>query len=58
MKQAAVFWKQLQEHCKSLGEDRIKKDVEYAMKNYDDVKRRKIWTTSGFNPLTAIRSMS
>lgn len=48
MKQASVFWKQLQEHCKSLGEDKIKEDVAYAMEKYDDAKRRKYWTTPGF----------
>ena len=48
MKQASVFWKRLQVHCKSLGEDKLKEDVEYAMKNYDDARRRKFWTTPVF----------
>ena len=48
MMQAALFWKQMQEHCKALGEDKMKQTVENAMQSYDDAKRRKLWTSTGF----------
>ena len=48
MIQAALFWKQMEEHCKALGEDKMKQTVENAMQRYDDAKRRKLWTSNGF----------
>ena len=45
--QAAQFWKQMQDHCKSLAEDQIKNTVEEAMK-YSDEKRLKVWTSKAF----------
>ena len=48
MMQTALFWKQTQEHCKALGEDKMKQTVENAMERYDDAKRRKLWTSKGF----------
>ena len=48
MMQAAFFWKQMQKHCKALGEDKMKQTVEHAMQKYDDDKRRKLWTSDGF----------
>ena len=48
MMQAALFWKQMQKHCKALGEDRMKQTVENAMQRYDDAKCRKLWTSNGF----------
>lgn len=48
MMQAALFWKQMQVHCKALGEDKMKQTVENAMEKYNDAKRRKLWTSKGF----------
>lgn len=48
MMQAALFWEQMQEHCKALGEDKMKQTVENAMEKYDDAKRRRLWTSRGF----------
>ena len=48
MVQAALFWKQMQEHCKALGEDKMKQTVENAMERYNDAKHRKLWTSKGF----------
>lgn len=48
MLQASVFWKQLQVHCKALGEDDLKKVVAGAINDLDETKRRKFWTTPGF----------
>ena len=48
MMQASLFWKQMQEHCKALGEDKMKHTVQNAMKLYDDATRRKLWTSPGF----------
>ena len=45
--QAAQFWKQMQDHCKSLAEDQMKNTVEKAMK-YPDEKRLKVWTSKAF----------
>lgn len=48
MMQAAVFWTQMQNHCKDLGDDKLKKEVDKAMQRYDDAKRQRFWTSSGF----------
>ena len=48
MMQAANFWKQMQEHCKSMANDEMKSTVEYAVKEYSEEKRMKFWTTDGF----------
>ena len=48
MKQAALFWLQMQEHCKSLAESQFQKQVETAMEKYSDEKRLKVWTSKGF----------
>ena len=48
MMQAALFWQQMQEHCKALGEDEMKRMVEKAIQKYDNGKRRKLWTSRGF----------
>ena len=47
MLQAVQFWKQMQDHCKSLAEDKMKSTVESAMK-YPEDKRRKVWTSTAF----------
>lgn len=47
MLQAVQFWKQMQDHCKTLAEDGMKGTVEIGMK-YPDEKRLKIWTSKGF----------
>lgn len=48
MMQAAVFWKQMQDHCKSLAESELTNQVEKAMEKYPEEKRLKIWTSRGF----------
>ena len=49
MMQAAVFWKQMQDHCKSLAEGEMQSQVETAMEKYKDEKRRlRVWTSRGF----------
>ena len=47
MMQAAVFWKQMQDHCKSLAESEMTNQVERAMKLSED-RRLKVWTSRGF----------
>ncbi len=47
MMQAALFWQQMQDHCKSLAESEMKSTVEKALK-YPEEKRLKVWTSSGF----------
>lgn len=47
MLQAVQFWKQMQDHCKSLAEDQMKNQVEKAMK-YPEEKRLKVWTSKAF----------
>ena len=48
MMQAALFWKQMQVHCMALSESKMKDTVEKAMDKYDDAKRLKLWTSTGF----------
>ena len=47
MMQAAQFWKQMQDHCRSLAESEMQRQVEKAMK-YPEEKRLKVWTSNGF----------
>ena len=47
MMRAALFWKQLQEHCHSLADSEMKKQVEAALK-YPENKRLKVWTSYSF----------
>ena len=54
MMQAALFWKQMQDHCKSLSDDKLKEKVENAMTKYDDAKRLKLWTSKPFK-IQAVR---
>ena len=48
MMQAALFWKQMQDHCKALADDKLKDKVENAMSKFDDAKRLKLWTSRPF----------
>ena len=47
MMQAALFWKQMKDHCHSLAESDMKRQVESAMK-YPKEERLKVWTSRGF----------
>ena len=47
MLQAANFWKQMQDHCRSLAESEMQQQVERALK-LPDGKRLKVWTSNGF----------
>ena len=47
MMQAALFWKQMQDHCHSLADSQMKSQVETAMK-YPEEKRLKVWTSDSF----------
>ena len=48
MMQAVLFWKQMQEHCKSLSDSKLKEKVERAIDKYSDEKRLKFWTSEPF----------
>ena len=54
MMQAALFWKQMQDHCQALADDKLKDKVESAMSKYDDTKRLKLWTSKPFK-IQAVR---
>ena len=54
MMKAALFWKQMQEHCKSLSDSKLKDTVEKAMDKYSDEKRLKLWTSKPFK-IQAVR---
>ena len=45
--QASVFWKQMQEHCKTLVEEQMKETIEKAMK-FDDARRKELRIFRGF----------
>ena len=47
MKQAALFWKQMQEHCRSINGSEIKSQVERLLQK-DKNERLKVWTSSSF----------
>ena len=48
MMRAALFWKQMQDHCRSLAESEMQSQVEIAMQKYSEEKRLKVWTSRGF----------
>ena len=48
MMNAALFWRQMQEHCESLAKKDMQQMVESAMTKYSDEKRLKVWTSSTF----------
>ena len=48
MMQAASFWKQMQDHCRSLAESEMQSQVEKAMQTYSEEKRLKVWTSFSF----------
>ena len=48
MMKAAVFWQQTQSHCESMAKGDIQKMVQKALDKYDDDKRLKFWTSTGF----------
>ena len=53
MMQAALFWKQMQDHCESLADERVKNQVERAMKLPEE-QRQKMWTSNTFK-MQAVR---
>lgn len=44
---AAQFWKHMQDHCHSLADSQMQRQMEIVMK-YSEEKRRKVWTSKGF----------
>ena len=48
MMKAAVFWQQMQSHCESMAKGDMQKMVHKALDKYDDDKRLKFWTSTGF----------
>ena len=53
MMQAAIFWQQMQQHCKSLAESEMKKQVKTAL-TLPEEKRMKVWTSKPFK-IKAVR---
>ena len=48
MMNEALFWKQIQDHCRALAESEMQSQVEKAMQTYSEEKRLKIWTSFTF----------
>ena len=48
MMQAALFWKQMQDHCHSLADTEMQSQVERALTEYPEKKRLKVWTSNSF----------
>lgn len=48
MLKAAMFWQQMQSHCESIAKGEMQKLVQKALDKYDDEKRLKFWTSTGF----------
>ena len=48
MMQAALFWKQMQEHCNSLANSKMKSQVKTAIAEYSKEERREVWTSKPF----------
>lgn len=47
MLQAALFWEQMQAHCEELAKDKMKKEIEKALKMSEE-RRLRFWTSTGF----------
>ena len=47
MMQAALFWKQMKDHCHSLADSQMKSQVEITI-TYPEEKRLKVWTSKSF----------
>lgn len=47
MMNAALFWRQMQKHCKALAQEDMQRMVERAMK-FPEEKRLKVWTSTAF----------
>ena len=48
MMKAALFWQQMQEHCKLLSDSKLKDEVKAAMDEYSGEMRLKLWTSEPF----------
>ena len=48
MGNAAVFWKQMKEHCESLAKGEIQQIVETGLEKCPEKKRIKLWTSRAF----------
>ena len=48
MMKAAVFWQQMQCHCDDIAKGYMQEMVQEAVNKYDDHKRMKFWTSTGF----------
>ena len=47
MLQAATFWLQMQAHCEELAKDKMKNEIEKALK-FPEERRLKFWNSAGF----------
>ena len=48
MMKIALFWQQMQSQCESIAKGEMQKLVQKALDKYDDEKRLKVWTSTGF----------
>ena len=48
MMKIALFWQQMQSQCESIAKGEMQKLVQKALDKYDDEKRLKFWTSTGF----------
>ena len=46
--QVIQFWKQMQQHCELLANNKILDTLQFAIEHYPEDKRLKVWTSSGF----------
>ena len=54
MMQAATFWKQMQRHCQSLSDSKLKDRVEMVKDKYSKEERLEVWTSEPFK-IQAVR---
>ena len=48
MMQAAMFWKQMQDHCHSLANSEMKSQIEFALSKYTKDERLSVWRSNSF----------
>ena len=48
MMNEALFWKQIQDHCRALAESEMQSQVEAALQRYSEEQQLKIWTSFSF----------
>lgn len=48
LRQAALFWNQLKEHCERLADDKLQRKIQKFVAEFSEEERREYWTSNEF----------